>query len=66
MTRSLKYFSWKKTKASKTVDVTKEILPDPSGSLSKEVPLSTIAAVNEITETLLTASKKKKEYIQAD
>ena len=51
----LKYF---KTKTSKTVDVTKEILPDPSGSLSKEVLLYTVAAANETAETLLTASKK--------
>ena len=55
----LKYFSWKK----KTTSVTKEILPDPSGSLSKEVPSSTIAAANEIVVTVLTASKKK-EYIK--
>ena len=55
----LKYFSWKKT-----TSITKEILPDPSGSLSKEVPSSTIAAANEIAVNVLTASKKKKEYIK--
>ena len=52
----LKYFSWKET-----TSVTKEVLLDPSGSLSKEVPSSTIAATNEITVTILTVSKKK-EY----
>ena len=55
----LKYFSWKKT-----TSITKEILPDPSSSLSKEVPSSTITAANEIAVTVLTTSKKKKEYIK--
>jgi len=55
----LKYFSWKKA-----TSATKELpyeLPDPSGSLAKEIPSSTIAAANEITAAVLTASKKKKK-----
>jgi len=55
----LKYFSWKE----KTSCVVHE-LPDPSGSLSKEVPPSTIAAANEIVAKLMTASKRKKEYVK--
>ena len=58
----LKYFSWKKA-----TSTTKELpyeLPDPSGSLAKEIPSSTIAAANEITAAVLTASKKKKEYVK--
>ena len=58
----LKYFSWKKA-----TSATKELpyeLPDPSGSLAKEIPSSTIAAANEITAAVLTASKKKKEYVK--
>ena len=55
----LKYFSWKE----KTSSVVHE-LPDPSGSLSKEVPPSTIAAANEIAAKLMTVSKRKKEYVE--
>ena len=55
----LNYFSWKE----KTSCVVHE-LPDPSGSFSKEVQSSTSAAANEIAAKLMTASKRKKEYVK--